>query len=723
MKQVLIKQGQIVLEDVPAPKAEAGKVLVQVQYSCISAGTEMSGVKASGIPLWKRALQQPDKVKKVVDMALSQGVRNTAGLVSRKVSTMQPTGYSAAGIVIDAGEGVTDIKRGDKVACAGAQCAYHAEIINVPRNLVVPIPENLDVASASTVTLGAIALQGVRRAQPTLGETFVVIGLGILGQLTSQILRANGCRVIGIDIDRSRIQMAKEIGAHFVIHPEDNNDINQVIRLTNGVGADGVIITAATLSDSVISTAFQMCRKKGRVVLVGAVGLNLNRGDFYQKELDLFISTSYGPGRYDQTYEEKGLDYPVAYVRWTENRNMAEYLRLISENKIQLSSLISETYPIDQVSDAYTSLGKDVPTPLIVLLSYPEFKGNTDLNYTVKNPKAKPAGTNQIKIAVIGAGDFAQSTHLPNICSLSRSFHLCAIMNRHGHTAKQIAEQFNANYATTDYHQILSDPEVEAVLISTRHDLHSSLTLEALEAGKHVLVEKPLALNLNELDKIKEFYNQAQNPPVLLTGFNRRFSPFMSRIHELLRDRSNPMIINYRMNAGYIPLDHWVHGKEGGGRNIGEACHIYDLFTYLTNAHTVKINTQCIVPQTSYYGRNDNFVATISFDDGSVATLTYTALGTNKYPKELLEIYTDGKVLLLEDYRKLSIIGSKPKSINNKKVEKGHKEELVDFAKAIQQGGEWPNPLWQQIQAMEISFMVEKVLCDTSCDNQSGGDI
>ena len=281
-------------------------------------------------------------------------------------------------------------------------------------------------------------------------------------------------------------------------------------------------------------------------------------------------------------------------------------------------------------------------------------------------------------------------------------------MNRHGHMAKQIAEQFYANYATTDYHQILSDPEVEAVLISTRHDSHSSLTLEALEAGKHVLVEKPLALNLNELDKIKEFYNQTLAPPVLLTGFNRRFSPFMSRIHELLRDRSNPVIINYRMNAGHIPLDHWVHGKEGGGRNIGEACHVYDLFTYLTNAHPVKTDAQCITPQTNYYSRNDNFVATISFDDGSVTTLTYTALGTNKYTKELLEIYADGNIFFLEDYKKLSITGSQSKKINNKKVEKGHKEELVPFAKAIQQGGEWPNPLWQQIQATEISFEVEK---------------
>jgi threonine dehydrogenase-like Zn-dependent dehydrogenase len=330
VKQVLIRQGQAVVEEIPAPQVEPGTVLVRVDHSCISIGTEMSGIKTSSLPLWKRALKQPENVKKVVEMAVSQGVSRTTSVIQGRLSSGQPTGYSAAGTVLEVGEGIDDLQPGARVACAGAQCAHHAEIIRVPRNLTVPIPDNLELAVASTVTLGAIALQGVRRAQPTLGEVFVVLGLGILGQLTAQMLKANGCKVIGTDLDRKRIAIAQQLGMDIGIHPEDGDNIQQVARLTDGLGADGVIITAATPSDEVVSTAFQMCRKKGRVVLVGDVGLNLNRADFYQKELDFFISTSYGPGRYDNNYEEKGLDYPVSYVRWTENRNMAEYLRLVA---------------------------------------------------------------------------------------------------------------------------------------------------------------------------------------------------------------------------------------------------------------------------------------------------------------------------------------------------------------------------------------------------------
>jgi threonine dehydrogenase-like Zn-dependent dehydrogenase len=341
VKQVLIRQGQAVIEEVPAPQVERGTVLVQVSHSCVSIGTEMSAIKTSNLPLWKRALKQPENVKKVVDLALSQGISRTANLVQGKLSNAQPTGYSAAGTVLQVGTGIEDIQVGDRVACAGAQCAHHAEIIRVPRNLTVPIPDNLDFDLASTVTLGAIALQGIRRAQPTLGEVFVVLGLGILGQITAQMLKVNGCKVIGTDLDRQRINIAKQLGMDIGIYPEDGDNIEQVARLTDGIGADGVIITAATPSDEIVSTAFKMCRKKGRVVLVGDVGLNLNRADFYQKELDLFISTSYGPGRYDNNYEEKGLDYPVGYIRWTENRNMAEYLRLVANGQVAVKPLMS----------------------------------------------------------------------------------------------------------------------------------------------------------------------------------------------------------------------------------------------------------------------------------------------------------------------------------------------------------------------------------------------
>jgi predicted dehydrogenase/threonine dehydrogenase-like Zn-dependent dehydrogenase len=713
VKQVLIKQGKAIVEDVPAPLVADRTVLVQVSYSCISVGTEMAGVNMSSLPLWQRALKQPENLKKVVEMAATQGISRTASVVQGRLEAGTATGYSAAGVVLEVGEGVEDLPVGMLVACAGAQCAHHAEVICVPRNLTVPVPPALQLAEASTVTLGAIALQGVRRANPTLGEVFVVIGLGILGQLTAQILKANGCRVIGTDLDHQRITLAQDLGMDVGIHPDEENNIDQVIRLTNGLGADGVIITASTPSDTVISTAFKMCRKKGRVVLVGDVGLNLNRADFYKKELDFFISTSYGPGRYDNNYEEKGLDYPVSYVRWTENRNMTEYLRLIAEGKINIESLIHKTYPIAEASDAYDFLKREENKPLISLLTYPQ--GQQGPVRVIPNPKAKSAGKNLVRVAVIGAGGFAKGMHLPNLQKLPHLYHLQAVVSRTGHNAVATAKQFGANYATTDYQQVLQNPEVDAVIITTRHNLHASMTLEALQAGKHVLVEKPLALNQEELGKIEAFYQrESQNKPILLTGFNRRFSHYSQRVYEIVQKRSNPMILNYRMNAGYISLDHWVHGEEGGGRNRGEACHIYDLFTYLTGSQVVNVDTRAIMPKTGYYSRSDNFVTTITFEDGSVATLTYTSLGNKEYPKENLEIFVDGKVIKLEDYRQLTIFGAKQPDLKTKVLEKGQYQELKHFGELIQEGGAWAIPLWQQLQATTISFWVEQKLMATA---------
>ena len=713
MKQVLIKQGKAVVEEIPAPQVEPGTVLVQVDHSCISVGTEMSGIKVSGLPLWKRALKQPQNVKKAIQMVATQGYTHTKSVIEGKLTAGQPTGYSAAGIVLEVGDGIDDIVPGDRVACAGAQCAHHAEIIRVPRNLTVPIPDGLGFAEASTVTLGAIAMQGVRRANPTLGETFVVLGLGILGQLTAQLLKANGCRVIGTDLDTSRIELAKDLGMDIGIYPENGDDIESVARLTNGIGADGVIITAATPSDEVVSTAFKMCRKKGRVVLVGDVGLNLNRADFYAKELDFLVSTSYGPGRYDNNYEERGLDYPVAYVRWTENRNMSEYLRLLAEGKVKVDKMISAIYPVDKAAEAYEVLGSSEAKPLMVLLSYPHPAADTIPVRVVANPYAKPAGSGVIRLALVGAGGFAKGMHLPNIKELSSLYHLHAVVSRTGHNASATAIQFSAKYSTTDYQKVLDDPEVDAVLIATRHNLHARMVLQALKAGKHVLVEKPLALNEEELQQIEEFYTSSSvfgPQPVLLTGFNRRFSKYARRIHELTRERSNPMVLNYRMNAGYIPLDHWVHTQEGGGRNIGEGCHIYDLFTYLTSSKVVSIDAKSIKPKTGYYSYSDNFVATMSFEDGSIATLTYTSLGSKEYPKEQLEVFVDGKVIKLDDYRKLTVTGAKAIGVETKLSDKGQKEELEAFAKAIREGGEWPIPLWQQLQATRISFKIQEMI-------------
>ncbi len=714
MKQVLIKKGVAYAMEVPIPQLAAGEVLVGVQASCLSIGTELSGLRGSAVPLWRRALAQPDKAINALKMAGVVGLRRTWSLIEEKKEAEHTTGYSAAGVIVSVGADVKDLTIGDRVACAGAQYAHHAEYIRVARNLCVSLPDAVNFEAAATVTLGAIALQGVRRAEPTLGESFVVVGLGILGQLTMQMLRANGCRVIGIDTDRSRISMAISMGMEHGVHP-DEADSDTVARMTDGFGADGVIITAATPSDAVVSTAFKMCRKKGRVVLVGDVGLNLNRADFYVKELDFRISTSYGPGRYDQRYEEHGLDYPISYVRWTENRNMAEYLRLIADGRVQVSPLVAARYPIGEATAAYAAIaGTD--KPLVALLTYPPMVEKHSVNQRRLNLKSVPrSGEGKIRMALIGAGGFARSAHLPNMQALSSHYHLRAVVNRTGPSAKSVGQQFGADYVSTDPAEVMADPEVDAVLIATRHHLHGSLALAALKAGKHVLVEKPLALSREELVELDAFYgneapdSDADNKPILLTGYNRRFSPHVMRMKQVLAQRTAPFIVNYRMNAGYIPLDHWVHGPEGGGRNLGEACHIYDLFTALADSTVTGISAQAIKPSSAHYGRNDNFVATLSFADGSVANLTYTSLGHKGVSKEVAEIYIDGKIAVLDDYKSLTVHGAETQTLITRTQDKGLMAELECFAIGIQTG-EWPIPWWQQLQVSEVAFSVEEML-------------
>jgi predicted dehydrogenase/threonine dehydrogenase-like Zn-dependent dehydrogenase len=711
MRQVLIRQGRAVVDEIPAPAVEPGTILVQVVRSCISIGTELSGVRASGLPLWKRVLEQPQKVKQVDEMVATEGLAKARSAVEAKLYTGAPTGYSAAGIVLEAGDGVDDLRPGDRVGCAGAQCAYHAQVIRVPRNLTVPIPEQVGFEAASTVTLGAIALQAVRRATPTLGETFVVIGLGILGQLTAQLLRAHGCRVVGVDLDPSRVELALRLGMQAGLGAEVDAQARQVARLTDGFGADGVIVTAASPSDAILSTAFQMCRRKGRVVLVGDVGLHLNRADIYAKELDFLISTSYGPGRYDNNYEERGLDYPIAYVRWTENRNMLEYLRLVADGSIQLEPLISDVCPLDDAPAAYARLQAEGPKPMMVLLAYPE-SGAPISRKAIISREAVAACPGRIRLALIGAGGFARAAHLPNLAELRGMIELRAVVSRTGHNAVAAAKQFGAVYATTDAQEVFQDPEVDAVLVATRHDTHAEIVLAALAAGKHVLVEKPLALTREDLRRVEAAVAVPRDggSPLLLTNYNRRFSPYAERIQRLLADRTNPIIINYRMNAGHIPLDHWVHSSEGGGRNRGEACHIYDLFTFLTGARAVAVQAASLRPSTRHYASSDNFVATVSFEDGSVATLTYTALGAPAHPKERMDLFVDGKVLVLDDYRRLTCAGAPSRPFATKRQDKGQRAVLERFAAAIAGGGAWPIPLWQQLQATEISLEVERFI-------------
>ena len=694
MKQILLTSSGLKVTEVPAPQVEPGAVLVRTAASCISVGTELSGVRATNLPLWKRALQRPDQVRRVIEMVRSHGFTQTRELVRSHLAQAQPMGYSLAGTVIAIGEGVDDLFPGDRVSCAGGQAAFHAEYVCVPRNLVVPTPDGVADEFAATVALGAIALQGIRRAAPTMGETFVVVGLGILGQLTVRLLKASGIRVIGADLDPARVAQACQHGVDLAIDGSDDSE-QQAARLTGGLGADAVIVTAATTSDELLGTALRMCRRKGRVVLVGDVPISFDRADVYAKEIDFFISSSYGPGRYDRNYEERGLDYPAGYVRWTENRNMQAYLASLAAGEVRIDDLVALRYAIANAVTAYAALqaeGSD--KPLGVILTYPP-EGDGKPVRRVANPALRSGRVGAVRVAMMGAGGFAKGTLLPIVKSEPGRFTLQSVCARQGHNAAAAAQHFGASEATTDFDSILASADIDAVMIATRHNQHADMVLRALRAGKHVFVEKPLCLNAAELDDIAAFYaGSTEGKPLLMTTVGR----------------GNPMIIDYRVNAGYLPHDSWVHGAEGGGRNIGEACHFYDLFVMLTGAKADSIDATALRSQTGYFGRSDNFVATFGFADGSIAKLTYTALGSTDFPKEQCDIYAEGKVYSIDDFRRLSTAGAKVPAISASIAEKGHREELLAFADAIRNDGAWPIPLWQQLEAMRMAFAVESRL-------------
>jgi predicted dehydrogenase/threonine dehydrogenase-like Zn-dependent dehydrogenase len=710
MKQVFNKRGEIKVEDVPAPIAGDNEILVQVYYSCISSGTELSVLKSGGKSLLKKVIDKPQNIKKVLEMIKEKGLMSSIGRVKSKIETETPLGYSAAGIVLETGKSVYDFKPGDRVACAGAGISNHAEFISVPVNLAVKVPESLALESASTVALGAIALQGVRRSAPEIGSYVAVIGLGILGQITVQLLNISGCRVIGIDIDKKRIEKAESFGLYKGIDASAcGNIVEDVRRATEGYGADAVIITAASSGEALINQSVEMSRRKGKVVVVGDVLLNISREEFYKRELDILISTSYGPGRYDENFELKGYKYPYEYIRWTENRNMLEYINLLAEGKIRVDNLIEAVFAVEDAPAAYETI-KTPDKPLIVILKYnreAKYSNRVDLSTGSKTAKAGFISGSRINVGLIGAGSFTKDMHLPNLEKLKSIFNIYAVCSKDGAEAAGIANQYGAGFSTTDYWEILKNNDIGMVLVTTRHNLHARIAIDALNAGKAVFVEKPMALNEQELDELMEAIEKSKMP--FTVGFNRRFSPYAEAAKELVKNRVSPLIINYTMNAGFIPKEHWVHTEEGGGRNIGEACHIYDLFNYFTDSTAQYVNAFSITPNSGQFLLNDNFCATIKYSDGSVCNLVYTALGAKSAQKEKMEIYFDSKMTSLSDYKELKLYDGAEKTIKKGPQDKGHLEELRRFGQALLDKSENNTiPVSGLAETTGISFEVER---------------
>lgn len=691
MKQAVIKKGKVLSKYTPTPSDEAGYVRIKVIRSCISVGTEKMNVESSAESLFYKAKTQPKNVEKVLNSAKTKGLSRTIADVKAKLFDGNSTGYSISGVIVGVGDGVRKFQVGDRVAAGGAGKAIHAEVVSVPVNLVTKIPDELDFESASTVTLGTIALHGVRRSMLELGEFAVVYGTGVLGLITVQILAAKGVRVIAVDLNDKRLELARKSGAELVINSKNEGYLSEIENFTKGKGADAVIFTAATNSSEPLRDCFKLTRRKGTVVLVGVSGMNINRDDIYSKEIDFKISTSYGPGRYDRIYEEKGIDYPYSYVRWTQNRNMAEYLRLLNQGKVDIKGFVDYTFSVDEVQDAFRSL-EDNGNALMVLLKYPrnieEIEDEKRIEIPIKKSIPKRNITN---VGIIGTGDFATNTHLPNLDSLGKRYKLKAICSRTALKGKNLAKRYGASYVTSDYKEILNDDQIDLVMILTRHDQHASLVIECLKAGKNVFVEKPLAINEIELNEIKSVLRDKNrlNSPTLFVGFNRRFSSHIQRLKKAINDAApSPVHLIYNINAGFINEDSWVH--EDGGRIIGEVCHFIDTAVYLTGSKVQYVTGASVGNEAQKYKSVDNKSIVLRHDNGSVSVINYFSSGNPSYSKEFLTVNFGGKTAILDDYRSLKGYGV---NINyqTKVQSKGHLEELIELHESLIDAEEkWP---------------------------------
>lgn len=688
MKQVIqnFKTGELYVDELPPPFLSEGMVLVENRYSLISAGTERGTTQVAQASLIGKARQRPDLVKQVLDNLKREGIRATLEKVKTKLDTLKALGYSTAGVVNASLDTNNIFRPGDRVACAGGGYASHAGIVAVPQNLVVKIPDNVSFEEASFTTLGAIAMQGIRQANPTLGDHVCVIGLGLLGQLTCQLLRANGCNVFGIDVSQRMVDLALQTNCVNAGGLRNDSNLNSFAEnFTQGFGFDSIIITAAApTNNDPVELACELARKKGKIIIVGAVKMDIPREPhFYKKELELLISCSYGPGRYDYRYEERGEDYPYAYVRWTEQRNMEAFLTLVSNGSVKLKPLISHVFDIEDAVKAYdVILGKTEEPPIGVLLKYP---GNGALEKKQITVNEFMKGTGQV--GFIGAGSFAQSYLIPNIKLLGVA--LDTVVTSTGINAKNVAVKFGFSTASTEADVIFSNKKIDTVFIATRHNSHAEYVLKGLRAGKDIFVEKPLALTPEELEMIKEEYLKDPTRR-LMVGFNRRFAPVSYKAKSVFKNSGEPLVINYRVNAGFVAADHWTQDKKtGGGRIIGEVCHFVDLMQFLTGADPEIVYADCVNSQNSKNRNSDNVNITIRFSDGSIGNIVYIANGDKALSKERIEIYGAGKSVVIDDFKTITVYKNNKASKENLPG-KGHREEIVEFFNAIRNGKSLP---------------------------------
>lgn len=692
------KTGDIEVADLPAPALRSGWIVVRTAASLISAGTERASVEKSKASLLERARKQPEDVRQVIDMAKKEGVVNTVKKVMNKLDSYRSLGYSAAGVVVESG--CDEFAPGDRVACAGAGYAVHAEIIAVPKNLAVRIPEGVSFDEASFTTLGAIALQGVRQADPRLGESVAVIGLGLLGQITVALLKANGCRVIGLDIDQSQFELARAFGADRVA-TSDTVGTDAVAGFTRGLGADAVIITAATSSNGPMESAIRMARKKGRVVVVGAVGMDIPRSPFYEKELEITISCSYGPGRYDPSYEEEGQDYPPGYVRWTENRNMEAILDLIAAGSLNVAKIITHRFDVTEAPAAYDLVtGATKESFIGIVLTYPQREVGETRRLVRVGETGRAGQTGRLRLGFIGAGSFAQGHLLPHLEKLD--IDRVAAVTATPANAKSAAEKFGFAQAGTDGVEVVESPETDALFIATQHDTHGDYVVRGLERGKQVFVEKPLAINEEELQRIEML--GAAGKDRLMVGFNRRFSESFGAIRDHMRTIDEPLVALYRVNAGHIPSSHWVQRPEQGGRIIGEACHFVDTISSLVDASPVRVYASAISSQNCEVRNADSVAITIDYADGSVGTILYLANGAKGMAKEYCEVFGGGRSAVMNDFREVTLYSGTKRTTKKFDGSKGHREEVISTVEAMRSGTPMPIPFESLIETTRATF-------------------